>query len=97
LWLGALARLDFLSGEDKYLTVIVPKDVTIHRTPITRASEVFVNQAGRILLPTYHPMDEDQASEFLNSMVKHEINLQCDTYKEANFDVVIQGLGWISV
>jgi hypothetical protein len=43
LWLGALARLDFLSGDDKYLTVIVPKDVTIHRTPITRAGEVFLN------------------------------------------------------
>jgi 30S ribosome assembly GTPase len=32
MWLGALARLDLLSGDDKYLTTIVPKDVTIHRT-----------------------------------------------------------------
>lgn len=53
LWLGALARLDLLSGEDKYLTVIVPKDVTIHRTPIERASEIFKNQAGKLLKPSY--------------------------------------------
>jgi hypothetical protein len=41
LWLGALARLDLLSGEDKFLTTIVPKNVTIHRTPIGRATEMF--------------------------------------------------------
>ena len=53
LWLGALAKLDFLSGDDKYLTVIVPKDVTIHRTPIGRSNEVFVRQAGNLLKPSY--------------------------------------------
>ena len=42
IWLGALAKLDFLSGDDKFFTVIVPKDVTIHRTPIARSIEVFV-------------------------------------------------------
>ena len=46
VWLGALARLDFLSGEDKYLTFVVPQDVTIHRTPILKAEDIFVRQAG---------------------------------------------------
>lgn len=41
VWLGALARLDFVNGEDKHLTFVVPSDVTIHRTPITRAESVF--------------------------------------------------------
>jgi hypothetical protein len=53
IWLGALARLDLLSGEDKYLTVIVPKDVTIHRTPISRAFDVFASHAGKMLKPSY--------------------------------------------
>lgn len=53
MWLGALARLDLLSGDDKYLTVIVPKDVTIHRTPIGRATEIFETQAGQLLKPSY--------------------------------------------
>lgn len=57
IWLGALARLDLLSGEDKYLTMIVPKDVTIHRTPIGRATEMFETQAGRLLKPSYHGDD----------------------------------------
>ena len=38
VWLGALARIDFLSGDDKYLTMVVPPDVTIHRTPIVKAN-----------------------------------------------------------
>jgi len=33
--------------------MIVPKDVTIHRTPIGRATEIFVTQAGKLLKPSY--------------------------------------------
>ena len=53
VWLGALARLDFISGDDKYLTFVVPPDVTIHRTPIVRAEETFLRQADRLLKPSY--------------------------------------------
>lgn len=42
-------------------------------------------------------MSREQASEFMESLVKHEINLQCDSFKQANFDIVIEGLGWVSV
>jgi hypothetical protein len=41
LWLGGLVRVDMLSGEDKYICVFVPPHVTIHKTPITKAEEVF--------------------------------------------------------
>ena len=30
-------------------------------------------------------------------MVKHEITLNCTNYKLANYDIVIDGLGWVSV
>lgn len=63
IWLGALARLDFVSGEDKYLTFFVPTDTTIHRTPIQKSLEVFTKQAGKLLKPTYFTnpdLDEDE-------------------------------------
>lgn len=41
IWLGALARIDFLSGEDKFFTFFVPPHVTIHRTPILKAESVY--------------------------------------------------------
>ena len=53
IWLGALARLDIISGEDKHLTFTVAQDVTIHRTPILKASTVFINQADKLLKPSY--------------------------------------------
>ena len=53
VWLGALARLDMVSGDDKHLTCIVPQDVTIHKTPISKASTVFIKQADRLLKPSY--------------------------------------------
>jgi ribosome biogenesis GTPase A len=53
VWLGALARLDVLSGSDKYYTFFMPQNVTIHRTPYERAEEVYLNRAGTLLRPTY--------------------------------------------
>lgn len=49
VWLGALARIDFVNGEDKNLTFVCPQDVTIHRTPIEKADSVFLRQADRLL------------------------------------------------
>ena len=49
VWMGALARIDFISGEDKNLTFVCPQDVTIHRTPIAKGDDIFINQAGRLL------------------------------------------------
>lgn len=54
VWLGALARLDFLSGDDKFFTFLVPPHVTIHRTPIIKAESVFEKHAGTLLRPIYN-------------------------------------------
>jgi len=63
VWLGALVRLDFVNGDDKHFTFVVPGDVTIHRTPILRAESVFRDQAGKLLKPSYfelkpEPLDQ---------------------------------------
>jgi len=63
IWLGALARLDLVSGDDKHLTFVVPKDVTIHRTPIARAESLFVDQAGLLLKPSYFVREPEIAEE----------------------------------
>ena len=115
VWLGALARIDFVNGDDKHLTFVVPTDVTIHRTPITRAETVFIDQAGNLLKPSYFIRQPDsqtdldakdtdalswnqqKALEIHQQFVKHEITLNCTDYKKANYDIVVEGLGWISV
>lgn len=42
VWMGAVARIDFISGDDKHLTFVAPQDVTIHRTPIEKAEDIFI-------------------------------------------------------
>jgi hypothetical protein len=42
-----------LSGDDKYFTFFVPPHVTIHKTPLAKADEIFINQSGILLRPTY--------------------------------------------
>jgi hypothetical protein len=83
--------MDFLSGEDKQFTFFMPPHVTLHRTPITKAISVYEKHAGRLLRPTYNLKPE--SVEF----VPHELALNCDDYKLANFDISIEGLGWFSI
>jgi hypothetical protein len=54
VWLGALARVDMMSGDDKEFTFFVPPHVTIHKTPILKADSVYIKQAGILLRPTYN-------------------------------------------
>ena len=91
VWLGALARVDFLSGDDKYFTFFVPPHVTIHRTPLLKAPSVHEKHAGTLLRPAYS-VDPTR----LEWQV-HELALNCDDFRLANFDVSIEGLGWFSV
>lgn len=91
VWMGALARVDFLSGEDKFFTFVMPAHVTIHRTPLEKAESVYAKHAGTLLRPTYD--SEPQKVQF----VAHELALNCDDYKLANFDISIEGLGWFSL
>lgn len=58
IWLGALARVDFLSGDDKYFTFFVPPHVTIHRTPILKAQDVYLKHAGTLLRPVFNTQPE---------------------------------------
>ena len=63
MWLGALARLDFLSGDDKFFTFFVPPHVTIHRTPIAKAASVYAAHAGTLLRPSYNNKPEEVVFE----------------------------------
>ena len=53
VWIGALARIDFINGDEKHLTFVAPQDVTIHKTPIIKADSVFIRHADRLLKPSY--------------------------------------------
>ena len=91
LWVGALARIDFLSGTDKYFTFFIPPHVTIHRTPILKADSVYEKHAGVLLRPAYN------ANPTSVEWTPHPLSLTLNDHRIASFDLVIDGLGWVSL
>lgn len=87
LFIGALARFDFIKGERSAFTIYAANDLPIHRTKLDKANNLYEEHKGELLAP---PSKEfiDQLPE----LVRHEFAI-----KEGKTDVVISGLGWITV
>lgn len=90
MWLGALARLDFLNGERTNMTFCMSPHVTFHRTPLEKGQKIYDDHAGNLLRPTYTSKPEETEFE------THEISLKMDDWYKGNYDLAISGLGWIS-
>ncbi|KRL38615.1 ribosome biogenesis GTPase YqeH [Liquorilactobacillus uvarum] len=86
LFLGALARFDYLGGEKKGVVVYVDNNLMIHRTKTSNADTFYEKHAGELLQP---PIAEN--IEKLPKLVRFEFKA---TQKS---DLVFSGLGWITV
>ncbi|HWL13418.1 MAG TPA: ribosome biogenesis GTPase YqeH [Ureibacillus sp.] len=87
LFVGALARFDFIKGERSAFTIYAANDLPIHRTKLEKAETLYEEHKGELLAPP--------SKEFIHQLpelVRHEFSI-----KEAKTDVVISGLGWITV
>lgn len=87
LFFGGLARFDYISGGRRSFSCYVPNEISIHRTKLDKADELYKNHAGELLTPPRR----EQMDEF-PELVRHEF-----TIKEAKTDVVFSGLGWVTV
>ena len=88
VWIGAVVRIDMISGDFKYLTFFGSHMCTMHKTKKEKAEEVFEKQAGQLLQPTYVNEPEWEC---------YRIDLNCKSKEKATKDFVIHGLGWVSV
>lgn len=87
LFIGALARFDFIKGERSAFTVYVANDLPIHRTKLEKADNLYTEHKGELLAPpTATHIDQ------LPELVRHEFSI-----KDGKTDVVFSGLGWITV
>jgi 30S ribosome assembly GTPase len=87
LFFGGLARFDFMAGERQAFTCYFSNELSIHRTKIEKADELYKNHAGEMLQP---PRKDDM--DTFPPLVRHEFRI-----KEAKTDIVFSGLGWITV
>lgn len=86
LYLGGLARFDFIKGTRQSFVVYASNDLLIHRTKLATANEFYEKHVGELLQPP-RADERDQFPE----LVRHEWTIKEKT------DIVISGLGWITV
>lgn len=87
LFFGGLARLDYMSGGRRSLVCYVSNHINIHRTKLEKADELYENHLGELLSP---PSPEEL--ETFPELVRHEFMI-----REPKTDIVISGLGWVTV
>lgn len=86
LFIGALARFDFVQGERSAFTVHVANDLPIHRTKLEKADALYAEHKGELLAPP-----SKKYIDQLPPLVRHEFSI-----KESKTDIVFSGLGWIT-
>ncbi|MDR0614999.1 MAG: ribosome biogenesis GTPase YqeH [Lactobacillales bacterium] len=86
LFLGGLARFDFVQGCPQSFVVYVTNDLDIHRTKLMKADEFYQKHLGGLLQP---PRLENLAD--FPKLHRFEFSIKQPT------DIVFAGLGWISV
>lgn len=87
LFIGALARFDFIQGKRSAFTVYIANDLNIHRTKLENADELYRNHKGELLTPP-----SEKYIDQLPKLVRHEFSI-----KEEKTDIVFSGLGWITI
>ena len=86
LFLGGLARFDFIQGERSSFIAYLANDLEIHRTKLEKATEFYGKHVGGLL----QPPRPDEVGNF-PELARFEFSVK------ENTDIVFAGLGWISI
>lgn len=87
LYIGGLARFDYIAGERSSFLVYVSNRLEIHRTKLSNAEALYEKHKGAMLTPP-----SEKSVEKMPALVRHEFSI-----KEKKTDIVISGLGWITI
>lgn len=87
LFVGGLARLDFVKGDKQSFICYFSNDLPIHRTKLENADELYANHIGELLSPP-----DEQTMKTLPPL-----KMQAFRIDNEKTDIVFPGLGWISV
>ena len=87
LFIGGLARFDFIQGERSSFTFHVATGLLLHRTKLENADAIYETHLGDMLAPP-----GKLSLEVFPKLVRHEFSI-----KKPKTDIVISGLGWITV
>lgn len=96
LFIAGLARIDYIDGPGLvYFTVFSSNELYVHKTSTHRADEVYDKNVGAMLSPPYK-----EALPTWQGLTDHgvfEVDNRKGTWDKAHNDIVLPGLGWISI
>lgn len=87
LFVGGLARLDFVKGEQQTFTCYFSNEIPIHRTKLVQADELYKRQRGKLLSPP-----DERTLTKLPNLVTSSYRIEA-----SKTDVVFPGLGWMTI
>ena len=79
-----------VSGSFKYLSFFVSHLVSVHKTNLKLAEDVYFRQAGNLMVPKLENIG-------IEDLEKHEVVVEGFSRVKAQKDLVVHGLGWVSV
>ncbi|XP_017561759.2 nitric oxide-associated protein 1 [Pygocentrus nattereri] len=96
LFLGALARIDYLEGNHQcWFTVVASSRIPVHITSLDKADAIYQKHAGSTLLAV--PMGgEKRMKEFL-PLVAQDFELHGQGIGTAVTDIKLSSAGWVAV
>src|SRR5699024_8229328 len=86
LFFGGLARVDFIKGDKTSFICYFSYELSIHRTKLEKADDLYVNHLGEMLTPP----DEDTMDR-LPKLTENSFRIEDD----GKTDIVFPGLGWV--
>lgn len=96
LFVGALARIDFLQGgKSCWFSVVASSRVPVHITSLEKADSVYEKHAGGVLLGV--PLGGSERMKEFPALVPQEFRLEGRGYLEAAADIKLSSAGWVAV
>ncbi|XP_064382776.1 nitric oxide-associated protein 1-like [Halichondria panicea] len=97
LFIGGLARLDYLQGSDSaYFTVFASSYLPVHTSKMSKADTVYQNLLGSPMLKI--PLNEPEGRlQSFPPLESQDFCLTGESWKRSTVDIVLSSAGWVSV
>uniref|UniRef100_A0A8C4GQR4 Nitric oxide associated 1 n=1 Tax=Dicentrarchus labrax TaxID=13489 RepID=A0A8C4GQR4_DICLA len=96
LFVGALARIDFLQGETScWFSVVASSQVPVHITSLEKADSVYEKHAGHVLLGV--PLGGSERMKEFPALIPQVFRLEGRGFLEAAADIKLSSAGWVAV
>ncbi|XP_036932732.1 nitric oxide-associated protein 1 [Acanthopagrus latus] len=96
LFVGALARIDYLQGEKScFFSVVASNRLPVHLTSLEKADSVYEKHAGHVLLGV--PAGGSERMKDFPALVPQEFRLEGRGHLEAAADIKLSSAGWVAV